>query len=161
MGKKNKNSLNITKRLMIFFAILAGGALLACPQAIAAEASKPAEEAAPKVLVSKENVQEEKLKMVTKTLSGEISARGPNGIALEYARDEVEGSSKEMWFPYEAEVKLIGYKAKTDITAGDQVAVTYNEAEDGSKRVLTGIRLLKKKPPEEEEEAEENGDSQS
>ncbi len=132
---------------MTFFMILAWWALLACPQAIAAEAPKPAEEAAPKVLVSTEKLQG-KVAMVTKTLSGEISALGPNGIALEYAKDEVEGTSKEIWFPYEVEIKLTGYKAKTDIAAGDQVTVTYDEAEDGSKLMLTGIRLLKKQPPQ-------------
>lgn len=135
------------KRPMTFFMILAWWAFLMCPQAIAAEAPKPAVEAALKVLVSTEKLPG-KVAMVTKTLSGEISARGPNGIALEYAKDEVEGTSKEIWFPYEVEIKLTGYKAKTDIAAGDQVTVTYDEAEDGSKLVLTGIRLLKKQPPQ-------------
>jgi hypothetical protein len=46
-----------------------------------------------------------------------------------------------------------------EITEGDTVTVTYDEAEDVSKRVLTGIRLLKKKPPEEEAVAEEPDDS--
>lgn len=134
------------KRLITCFTIFAWLAFLVCPQAIAAEAPKPAVEAAPKVLVSKEVQQ--KVNMVTKTISGEISAWGPNGIALEYAKDDIEGSAEEIWLPYEAEPKLIGYKVKADIAAGDQVTVTYDEAEDGSKRILTGIRLLKKKPLE-------------
>jgi hypothetical protein len=135
-------------------------------RAIAAEATRPAVQAAPRALVSREKPADE-IKMVTKTVSGEISARGPNGIALVYEKDDVKRSSKEMWFPYEGEVKLIGYKEKMDIGEGDSVTVTYDEAENSSKRTLTGIRLLKKKPPEEEipegeeeeAEAEESGGS--
>src|SRR3989338_6282680 len=137
-----------------------------CPQAGAVEtAGAQAQEVKSPTLVSKEKPATE-VKMVTKTLVGEISARGPNGIAVVYKKDEVKRSSNEIWFPYEneIEIELIGYKAKTDIGEGDSIRVTYDEAEDGSKRVLTGIRLLKKKPPEEEvpeeeEEAEESGDT--
>jgi hypothetical protein len=119
------------------------------------------EAAASRALMSKEKAVKEKgadeVKMKTKTMSGEVSARGPSGIAVVYEKDKVKHSSKEMWFPYDLEVKikLTGYKEKTDITEGDTVVITYDEAEDGSKKILTGIRLLKKKPQEEEVMEEE------
>ena|SRR3989338_4833485 len=128
-----------------------------CPRAGAVEtAGAQAQEVKSSTLVSKEKPATE-VKTVTKTLVGEISARGPNGIAVVYKKDEAKRSSSETWFPYEDEIELIGYKTKTDIGEGDSIRVTYDEAEDGSKRVLTGIRLLKKKPPEKEvsEESEE------
>jgi len=100
------------------------------------------------------------IKLLTKTLSGEIGARGANGIALVYEKDEKKRSSKEMWFPYDGEPKFVGYKSKADVGEGDQVSVTYEEAEDGSKRILTGIKLDKKyEPPKEEDEVEEEMES--
>lgn len=151
------------KRLMTFFMILACWALLVCPQVIAAEAPKPAVQAAPKVLVSKEEVRGE-VKMVTKTLSGEVSAVGASGLALVYAIDSKSAASMEMWFPFESEIKLSGYKSKKEIKEGDLISVTYEEALDKSGRRLTGVTFKGKKPvpvqeelPEEEEpeEAEE------
>lgn len=158
------------KMVLIFmFAVLIGSAVLYLqPMPLSAQevasdiekskmaaSTKPAVQAAPKAFVSKEDVGK-KVKMVTKTLSGKIGARGPNGIAVVYEKDEAKRSSKEMWFPYEGEVRLTGYETKADIGEEDLVTVTYNEAEDGSKRVLTGIKLDKKyEPPPEEEEADE------
>lgn len=104
-----------------------------------------------KPVETKEEPPAEKKKMVTKTISGEVGAKGANGIALVYEKNERKRSSKEMWFPFETELKLERYKSKADISDGDSVKLTYEEAEDGSKRVLKGITLQKKAPKEDEE----------
>ncbi|MBI4430480.1 MAG: hypothetical protein HY587_02065 [Candidatus Omnitrophica bacterium] len=115
------------------------------------------EQQALKMLASKETVSLDEIEMKTKTLSGEVSARGPSGIALVYEKNDKKRASKEMWFPYEVEIELAGYKGKSEIAEGDMVTVTYDEAEDGSKRILTGIKLDKKyDPPKEEDEGEES-----
>jgi hypothetical protein len=114
------------------------------------------EAAASRALMTKEKEPQQKgqdeVKMQTKTLSGEISARGPSGIALVYETDMAKRVSKEMWFPFEKPVKFNGYKDSSEISEGDRVTVTYVEAEDKSIRILTAVRLNKKaKPPQEEQ----------
>ncbi len=113
------------------------------------------------LLASKaEPLQKAEIEMVTKTINGEVSAKGPSGIALVYEKNEKKRSSKEMWFPFELDLKLDGYQAVKDIQEGDMVKVTYEEAEDGSKRVLKGIRLEKKKPVEEEKPVDDKEETE-
>lgn len=106
-------------------------------------------------LVSKEAKEVE---IISKELQGRVSARGPNGLALEFGRDVTKRSSQEIWFPYVTDIKLQGYKSLQEIEEGDTILAVYEEAEDMSKRTLTGVRLLMKKPPEEEEASEEEED---
>lgn len=125
------------------------------------EKEKPAEEkktsdSAALSLVSKEEIppSPEPVKMVMKTFSGEVSAKGPNGIAIVYEKNAEERWSKEYWFPFEDEIKLLGYRSLKDISEGDKVTVGYEEAEDGSQRILKRIALSKKAPREIEEQPE-------
>jgi len=95
-------------------------------------------------------------KVETKTISGEISARNLNGIALVYAKNTKKRSSREMWLPYDSELKLVGYESKANVGEGDYVRATYDEMVDEGRRVLTGIELVKKfEPPAEEVEKDE------
>lgn len=103
-------------------------------------------------LVSK---TEPEIKMIEKTMSGEVSAKGPNGVAVVYEKDLKKRASFEMYFPFESNTTLTGYESKADIQEGDSVLATYEEAEDGSKRILLDLKLMKKKPAEVEEIDEE------
>lgn len=101
---------------------------------------------------------ETKKQMFTKNISGQISARGPMGIALEFEKNKEERSAREMYFPYEQELKLDGYKTKMEIQEGDRVTVTYEEAEDESQRLLKAIKFDHRKPAEEEKESEDSSE---
>lgn len=91
------------------------------------------------------------LRMASKTLRGVVSARGPNGIALEFEKNEQEKAAREYWFPYEPGMKLGRYKSAEDIQEGDTVTVSYEESEDRSRRVLKMIELERRKPKEPKE----------
>lgn len=93
--------------------------------------------------------------MVPKTMTGEVSAAGPSGVAVIYEVDKKNASSSEIWFPFEGNVKLNGYKTARDIEAGDIVAVAYEEALDKSKRAVKSVTLKQKKAAEQEEIQEE------
>ncbi|GEM_PF-6249956 len=96
----------------------------------------------------------EPVKMVMRTVSGQVSAKSSTGIAVVYERDEEKRSSKEYWFPFEEEIKLLGYRTLQDIQERDTVTVAFEEAEDGSQRTLKRIALSKKAPREIEERPE-------
>ncbi len=85
------------------------------------------------ILMSKEVV------MLDKTVSGEITGRGSNGIALAYDRNPDQETAKEMWFPFAESIQLKGYKERREIKEGDHVKVFYQEADNGSSRVLRAI----------------------
>ena len=111
-------------------------------------------EVAVSVLKPAEAIHEKKIE--TKIISGEIGARGPSGIALVYATNTKTRISTEMWFPYDSELKLVGYESKANVGEGDYVRATYDEMVDEGRRVLTGIELVKKfEPPAEEVEKDE------
>lgn len=135
-----------------------------CPQAGAVETADHGGgvDAKPRALMSKEKAAVEEIKMVTKTLSGEIGAVGPSGIALVYEKDEAQGTEKEMFLPFEDDVKLTRYNSRKDMGAGDKVTLTYDEHEDGSRRLLKAVTLLRKAPkeplPSEEEEVDEQNE---
>lgn len=101
---------------------------------------------------SKEAKEEKKeVKMLPKTMEGTVSARNFNGLALTYKTDKAEAASFELWLPYEPKMKFSGgYKSSKDVGEGDKVRVFYDEAEDQSKKLVTGVQLLKRKPKEEE-----------
>ena len=116
----------------------------AMPQAKHQVEAAPAEPVAPPEPPQK--------KLIDRILSGEVGAKSPNGFDLVYKRDEVKRSSKSVWFPFEAQMDLMGYKSVNDIEEGDHVRASYVEAEDNSLRVLKGIMLLNKAPKEPGEE---------
>lgn len=161
MGERKMGHNILTKNqcalAVVVTLIASSGVFLTGARAIAAEAPKPAVQAAPRAarLVSKEAKEVE---IISKELQGRVSARGPNGLALEFGRDVTKRSSQEIWFPYVTDIKLQGYKSLQEIEEGDTILAVYEEAEDMSKRTLTGIRLIQKKPPEEEETSEEEED---
>ncbi len=95
-------------------------------------------EAPNQILMSKEIV------MIDKTISGQISGRGTNGVAIVYEKNQDKKSAKEMWFPFSDAIELQGYKVRTDIKEGDEVDINYEEADDESIRVLKSISLTKR-----------------
>ncbi len=97
-------------------------------------------EAPTQVLMSKEVV------MIEKTIKGQISGRGTNGIAIVYEKNSDKKTAKEMWFPFSDAIELQGYKVRTEIKEGDEVSIGYEEAGDGSVRVLKSISNLNPKP---------------
>lgn len=107
---------------------------------------------AEKVLVSKEvrGASVAEVKMVTKTMSGEVGAISGSGLAFIYEKEAM--SESEIWFPFQEELELRGYKNTREIEAGDRILIKYDEAEDQSKRLLKGIKLERKKEKTDEDE---------
>lgn len=100
--------------------------------------------------------------MVSKKLRGTVSARGANGIGVEYDKNTAKGSAKEMWFPFGAELELKGYDKTTDIQEGDKITVIYAIAKDKSRQMLKAIHFESHKPPEPVmKEVEESGEDKS
>lgn len=102
------------------------------------------------LLASQEKKPE--IKYIMKRVRGTVSAKGPSGIAVEYAVDKKTGAAFEIYLPFDEEVKFEGYASKKEIREGDQVTLIYGETEDKGKRVLRTVTLGKKA----EEETEEN-----
>lgn len=100
----------------------------------------------PLVLTGSEAPSESGVKMVVKTISGAVSGHGYNGLAVTYNEDTKRGIAYEAWFNYEDDLKIGGYRSKKEIEDGDSVEITYELPQQGGKKVLKQIRLLKKRP---------------
>ena len=86
------------------------------------------------VLVSKEGSPKQGgPKMILKTVSGRVGAKGPNGLSLVAETKEAQGYSAEIWFNFGESFKL------SSVQEGDGITIVYEQAEDGSKRVVKKI----------------------
>jgi len=129
--------------------------ILVSKENLEAKVAKP--EAARETAVSQEPVAEQ----VTKTMYGEVSGHGFNGLAVTYNQDAKRGIGYEAWFNYEDDTKFSGYKEKKEIEDGDTVEVTYEQPEQDGKKILKQVRLLKKRPPEVEVDEEPSAEDRS
>lgn len=85
-----------------------------------------------------------KLKRVEQTMSGIVVARGINGMAFSPRLNASGEPAPELWLLFEPGLKLIGYRALTDINAGDMVNVTYEEITEDHERFLKKITLIQR-----------------
>lgn len=156
--KKSFLKVDQTVTVVVLFLIVLVCVFSAGAEMAATEDPKPVEKAAPRPLISAEKKNEE-VKMVTKTLLGEVSGHGYNGIAVMFGEDAARGVAQEAWFNYEDDMKIEGYQSKKEIEDGDSVEVAYEQPEQGGAKVLKQIRLLKKRPPEVDTEIVEDDPS--
>jgi hypothetical protein len=82
--------------------------------------------------------------MVTRMLSGEVSAVSPAEITIVYDRIASIGLALKMSFPMNAGVKLAGYGTLSDIRLDDRVTVTYDEVSSKDVKTLTAIAFNKR-----------------
>ena len=82
-----------------------------------------------------------KVKRIERTASGIVVARGTNGMAFS---DGFAGGGQEFWLPFEAGLKLAGYRSLSEIHDGDHVNVTYEEKEDDHELFLKRVALMRK-----------------
>ncbi len=108
-----------------------------------------AEKTAPgNMLVSKEAapVSGEQVEMVARSIHGEVGAKNSAGMAIVYEKDPSKGSEKEIWLSFGPGLAVSGVKTLAELEMGDTVIALYDEASDGSKRVLRRLTLLQKHP---------------
>lgn len=83
------------------------------------------------------------VRMLSKSIHGQVGARTSQGFALITQTDSQE--ENEMWLPFQQAIQFIGgYSKPADLAAGDRVMVGYEESQDGTKRILKSITLIKK-----------------
>ena len=85
-----------------------------------------------------------KVKRIERTASGVVVARGTNGMAFSAG---FAGGGREFWLPFEAGLKLMGYRSLSEIHDGDHVNVTYEEKEDDHELFLKRVALMQQAPP--------------
>jgi len=100
---------------------------------------QPEEVTTPPLLVGKErSLKQVGPKMVQKTVSGKVGAKGANGMSLVTETKEDRGFSAEMWFNFGEDSKL------NSVKEGELVTIVYVQAEDGSKRVIKKVKRKNK-----------------
>ena len=82
-----------------------------------------------------------KLKRVEKSMNGVVGAKGTNGLSLSFGG--TGDAEREMWLPFEAGLKLVGYQDLKEIRQGDMVSATCEQLEDGSELFLKRLTLLR------------------
>jgi len=70
---------------------------------------------------------EENVVVVTKEMSGKVSAISSRFLTLEYASDAKKGVSNEMYLTFGDDVKLRHTRSLGDLKFGDTVSVQYEE----------------------------------
>jgi hypothetical protein len=111
----------------------------------------------PKFYFRKKTKEEEELETEIITVQGKLSARGTNGVSIETHVDKKKGVSSDQWLQYREGMKISGVKKLADFHEGDIVEVTYKVAKDGSKRLMTGLKLVRRASPEPELTEEDSG----
>jgi hypothetical protein len=89
--------------------------------------------------------QEEKEEIVRKSVSGEVAGISANFIAVAYGISEKEGSSLEMAFDVDKNVKIDHKKSIKEIGLGDMVEVAYDEIKkiDAQGKIKSSRRLAR------------------
>jgi len=147
----------ITKRISLFLALIGLGLcgiprILEGAEPVAAKGLAPAKGPAPaKGQAPPEgqaSAKKEEIRMVPRTLMGQVSAASSNGVAVVVERDLVKGRERELWFPVGPDVKRVGIRDLKGLNPGDLIEVMYLEAEDQSRRIATRITFLAPAAPE-------------
>ena len=86
---------------------------------------------------------------LNKSMQGTVGAHNSQGFAFVYSYKG--GVEKEIWFPFFDDVNFVGYANKEEMTEGDHVSISYDEAVDGSVKRLRVVNLQSKAEPVEPE----------
>lgn len=92
---------------------------------------------------------DKELEPKTRSLKGQVVLAVRNGMSVEFERDKETGAATELWVDFKSGMKLSGAKDFSAFAPGDTVEVTVQESKDKTRRVATGVSLVRKLTDEE------------
>ncbi len=100
----------------------------------------------PKIYMAPLDPDDAKMKGIVKSVTGKMTVKNTNGLAVEYQVDKATHTPREMWLNFVGGMEVAKAKSMDEIQPGDTVKVTYKMPKDESRKILTKVELVKHKP---------------